>query len=51
MPKDASLPDIGVWFQEHDITCLLYDPRGIGASDGQPRNDVSICESGIVPIS
>jgi hypothetical protein len=51
MPKDASLPDIGVWFQEHDITCLIYDPRGIGASDGFPRNDVSICESGIVPGS
>lgn len=50
MPKDASLPDIGVWFQERDITCLLYDPRGIGASDGQSRNDVSICESRIVSI-
>ncbi|GAM36834.1 hypothetical protein TCE0_018f06242 [Talaromyces pinophilus] len=40
MPKDAILPDIAKWFQEHGITCLLYDPRGIGASDGQPRNDI-----------
>ncbi|RFU79334.1 peptidase s15 [Trichoderma arundinaceum] len=40
MPKDASVPDIAVWFQEHDITCLIYDPRGIGASDGELRNDV-----------
>lgn len=41
MPKDAILPDIAKWFQEHGITCLLFDPRGIGASDGEPRNDVS----------
>lgn len=41
MPKDAILPDIAKWFQEHGITCFLYDPRGIGASDGEPRNDVS----------
>ncbi|TVY37672.1 Polyketide transferase [Lachnellula subtilissima] len=40
MPKDAQLPDLAKWFQERDITCLLYDPRGIGASDGQPRNDI-----------
>jgi hypothetical protein len=42
MRQDASLPDIGKWFRERDITCLLYDPRGIGASDGQPRNDASL---------
>ncbi|KAL7945271.1 Alpha/Beta hydrolase protein [Trichoderma barbatum] len=40
MPKDASVPDIAMWFQEHGITCLIYDPRGIGASDGEIRNDV-----------
>ncbi|KAK5657218.1 hypothetical protein OQA88_3276 [Cercophora sp. LCS_1] len=39
-PKDANLPDIARWFQEHDITTLLYDPRGIGASEGEPRNEV-----------
>jgi len=38
-PKDANLPDIAKWFQENGITVLLYDPRGIGASEG-PRNDV-----------
>lgn len=41
MPKDAIIPDICKWFQERDITCLAWDPRGIGASDGEPRNDVS----------
>lgn len=41
MPKDALLPDIAKWFQERDITCLLCDPRSIGTSDGEPRNDVS----------
>ena len=41
MPKDAILPDIAKWFQEHGVTCLLCDPCGIGASDGEPRNDVS----------
>ncbi|GJN75634.1 hypothetical protein PLICBS_009739 [Purpureocillium lilacinum] len=40
MPKDAILPDIAKWFQEQGITCLLCDPRGIGASDGEPRNDI-----------
>ncbi|KAF5617400.1 peptidase S15 [Fusarium sp. NRRL 52700] len=40
MPKDAIIPDICKWFQERDITCLAWDPRGIGASDGEPRNDI-----------
>ncbi|KAK3371335.1 Alpha/Beta hydrolase protein [Lasiosphaeria ovina] len=39
-PKDANLPDIARWFQEQGITTLLYDPRGIGASEGEPRNEV-----------
>ena len=41
MPKDAILPDLAKWFQGHDVTCLIYDPVGLGASDGEPRNDVS----------
>lgn len=41
MPKEAMLPDIAKWFQEKDITVLLYDPASIGASDGEPRNNVS----------
>jgi dienelactone hydrolase len=49
MPKDAILPDIAKWFQEHGITCLLYDPCGIGASDGEPRNDVSFVNPGSSP--
>ena len=47
MPKDAILPDIAKWFQGHGITCLLYDPAGIGASDGEPRNDVSLLKIGL----
>jgi alpha/beta superfamily hydrolase len=39
MPKEAVLPDLAKWFQENGISCLLYDPRGIGASDGEPRNE------------
>lgn len=41
MPKDAMLPDLAKWFQEPRITTLLFDPRGLGASNGHPRNDVS----------
>ncbi|KAK2591731.1 hypothetical protein QQS21_010585 [Conoideocrella luteorostrata] len=40
MPKDAIIPDISKWFQERDVTCLAYDPRSIGNSDGEPRNDI-----------
>ncbi|KAH6632522.1 Alpha/Beta hydrolase protein [Chaetomium tenue] len=39
-PKEANLPDIARWFQEHGVTTLLYDPRGIGASEGEPRNEI-----------
>ncbi|KAJ5197590.1 Alpha/Beta hydrolase protein [Penicillium cf. viridicatum] len=39
MPKDAMLPDLAKWFQEPGIITLLFDPRGLGASDGHPRND------------
>ena len=35
------MPDIAKWFQERDISVLLYDPCSIGASDGEPRNNVS----------
>ncbi|KAJ4351219.1 uncharacterized protein N0V89_006558 [Didymosphaeria variabile] len=40
MPKDAILPDLAKWFQEHGITTFLYDPKGIGRSGGEPRNDI-----------
>jgi pimeloyl-ACP methyl ester carboxylesterase len=29
-----------LWFQQQGVTVLLYDNRCIGASDGEPRNDV-----------
>jgi fumagillin biosynthesis transferase len=34
------LPDIAEWFQRQGITVLLHDTRTIGASDGEPRNDI-----------
>lgn len=34
------MPDIAVWYQQQGITVLLYDTRTIGASDGEPRNDI-----------
>ena len=34
------LPDAAECFQKADITCLIYDPRSTGLSDGLPRNDI-----------
>jgi fermentation-respiration switch protein FrsA (DUF1100 family) len=34
------LPDIAAWFQNQGLTVLLFDTRTIGASDGEPRNDI-----------
>ncbi|KAI0853136.1 DltD N-terminal domain protein [Daldinia vernicosa] len=36
----AGLPAVAEGFQTAGITVLLYDPRSVGASDGQPRNDI-----------
>ncbi|KAJ0420835.1 Alpha/Beta hydrolase protein [Aspergillus carlsbadensis] len=38
--KEMLLPDVAVWFQRHGLTVLLYDNRTIGASDGNPRNEI-----------
>ncbi|KAI1171349.1 Alpha/Beta hydrolase protein [Nemania sp. FL0916] len=35
-----NLPACAAALQEKGITVLLYDPRGIGASGGLPRNDI-----------
>lgn len=32
------LPDVAEWFQKGGFHALIYDPRSIGDSDGQPRN-------------
>ncbi|KAJ5100195.1 DltD N-terminal domain protein [Penicillium angulare] len=34
------LPDVAAEFQRKKYTTLLYDPRNIGSSEGQPRNDI-----------
>jgi hypothetical protein len=44
MPKEAALPDLARWFQAHDVTVLIYDSRGLGASEGEPRNYVSVLQ-------
>ena len=42
MPKDvADLPEICEWYQKRGFTALIFDTYGIGASDGEPRCDVS----------
>jgi pimeloyl-ACP methyl ester carboxylesterase len=37
----CGLPATAVALQEAGITVLLYDPRGVGLSDGFPRNDIN----------
>jgi alpha/beta superfamily hydrolase len=36
----AGLPGVAKQFQENGITALIYDPRTVGESEGQPRNDI-----------
>lgn len=35
------LPSTAAAFQAQGITALIYDPRGVGSSDGLPRNDIN----------
>ncbi|QPH02866.1 hypothetical protein C2857_007084 [Epichloe festucae Fl1] len=35
------LPTTAAAFQAAGITALVYDPRGVGLSDGEPRNDIN----------
>lgn len=42
MPKDVVLPEIAEWYQKRGFTALIFDTYGIGASDGEPRCDVSL---------
>lgn len=41
MPKDVVVPDIAEWYRKRGFTALIFDTFGIGASDGEPRHDVS----------
>jgi pimeloyl-ACP methyl ester carboxylesterase len=34
------IPNVAEAFQKANITALIYDPRSVGFSDGEPRNDV-----------
>lgn len=40
MPREAFVPDIAQWYQNHGITALIFDTRTYGLSDGQPRQEV-----------
>ena len=35
------LPATATAFQVEGVTALIYDPRGVGVSDGFPRNDIN----------
>nr|QSQ85903.1 thiohydrolase [Preussia typharum] len=35
------LPSVALAFQAAGVTALLYDPRGVGTSDGKPRNNIN----------
>ncbi|CAH0051610.1 unnamed protein product [Clonostachys solani] len=39
MPKDVVVPDIADWYNKRGFTSLIFDTFGIGASEGEPRND------------
>lgn len=34
------VPEVAEQFQLANITALIYDPRSLGLSDGEPRNDI-----------
>ncbi|KAI1365960.1 Alpha/Beta hydrolase protein [Xylaria arbuscula] len=42
--RDVLLPRIAQRFQRDGIAALIYDPRTIGSSDGDPRNDINPAE-------
>lgn len=35
------LPSTALAFQQAGVTALIYDPRGVGSSDGEPRNNIN----------
>lgn len=40
MREIGGLPAVAEAFQQAGVTALLYDPRSVGTSGGQPRNDI-----------
>ncbi|KAJ6443719.1 31.7 kDa protein in traX-finO intergenic region [Purpureocillium lavendulum] len=38
--KEMFVPEVAEQFQLAGITALIYDPRNLGLSDGEPRNEV-----------
>lgn len=42
MPKDVVVPEIAEWYHKRGFTALIFDTYSIGASDGEPKCDVSL---------
>ncbi|KGO72703.1 hypothetical protein PITC_056890 [Penicillium italicum] len=38
--KEMFVPEVAEQFQKANITALIYDPRSLGESDGEPRNEI-----------
>ncbi|PGH10573.1 hypothetical protein AJ79_05395 [Helicocarpus griseus UAMH5409] len=38
--KEMFVPEVAEQFQRANITALIYDPRSLGESDGEPRNEI-----------
>lgn len=38
--KEMFVPEVAEQFQLANITALIYDPRSLGLSDGEPRNEI-----------
>ncbi|KUI66527.1 hypothetical protein VM1G_02157 [Cytospora mali] len=38
--KEMFISEVAEEFQKHGITALIYDPRNLGDSEGNPRNDI-----------
>lgn len=40
-PRSELYNDVAAWFQREGFTALVYDPRCVGASDGEPHNEIN----------
>ncbi|KAF7593594.1 hypothetical protein BBP40_011214 [Aspergillus hancockii] len=38
--KEMFIPEVAERFQAEGITALIYDPRTLGESEGEPRNNI-----------
>ena len=45
--KEMFVSEVAEQFQAASITALIYDPRTLGLSDGEPRNDIDPNETSL----